>query len=121
MTKRLNSMDPDAQILVITAFGAIESPVETMRAGAFHYLSKPFRTDEILVNVRRALQTRGLKHELRRLQKEVKGFYDLDTIIGHSPQMRTVSELIKQIIDTPANVLYYGGSSEPSWTAGSRG
>jgi len=110
LVKRVREINPEALILVITAFGSIESAVETMRAGAFNYLSKPFRTEEVLLNVSRALETHGLKQEVQRLQKEVRGLYDFGNIIGRSPAMQRTLELVGQIVDAPANVLITGES-----------
>src|SRR3990167_7353612 len=61
LVRHLREIDPDALILLITAFGSIESAVDTMRAGAFDYLTKPFRTDEILLSVSRALEQSGMR------------------------------------------------------------
>lgn len=110
LVKRLREIDSDVLILVITAFGSVESAVETMRAGAFNYLTKPFHTQEILLTVSRALETHGLKQEVRRLKKEVSGRHDFGNIIGRSPAMQRVLELIAQIVDAPANVLITGES-----------
>jgi two-component system, NtrC family, response regulator HydG len=57
------SYDAHALVLLITAFGSIESAVEAMHAGAFHYVTKPFRTDEILLQVKRALEQRNLQSD----------------------------------------------------------
>jgi len=110
LVKRLREVDPEALILVITAFGSVESAVETMRDGAFNYLTKPFRTEEILLAVSRALETHGLKQEVRRLKKEVSGRYEFEHIIGRSAGMQRVLDLITQIVDAPANVLITGES-----------
>src|SRR3989338_7267628 len=71
LVRHLREIDPDALILLITAFGSIESAVETMRAGPFDYLTKPFRTEEILLSIERALEQRDLKIELQRLRREL--------------------------------------------------
>jgi len=110
LVRRLREVDPDTLVLVITAFGSIESAVETMRAGAFNYLTKPFRTDEILLQVSRALEARGLRKELQRLRKEVRSHYGLENIVGTSAKMKRVFETVAQISDAPANVLIVGES-----------
>jgi DNA-binding NtrC family response regulator len=110
LVSHLRETDPHATILLITAFGTIESAVEAMRAGAFHYLTKPFRTDEILINVRRALEQRRLKKEVERLRNEVQGRYHFENIIGKSATMQKVYELVAHICDLSANVLITGES-----------
>ena len=106
----LREIDPDALILLITAFGSIESAVETMRMGAFDYLTKPFRTDEILLSVSRALEQSGMRRELQRLRKEVQDRYGFKNIVGKSDSMHRVFEMITHIVDVPANVLIIGES-----------
>jgi DNA-binding NtrC family response regulator len=107
---RLREIDPDALVLLITAFGSIESAVETMRAGAFDYLTKPFRTDEILLSVSRALEQSGLRKELQRLRREVEGRYGLNNMVGKSEKMQRIFEMVSHIRDVPANILIIGES-----------
>src|SRR5574341_1257072 len=94
LVQRLKEIDSDALILLITAFGSIESAVETMRAGAFDYLTKPFRTEEILLSIGRALEQRGLRIELQRLRREVQSRYGFENILGKSAPMRRVFEIV---------------------------
>jgi DNA-binding NtrC family response regulator len=110
LISQLKAADPNAIILLITAFGSIESAVEAMRAGAFHYLTKPFRTEEILINVRRALEQRRLKTEVERLRTEVQGRYHFKNIIGKSEKMQKMYELVAHVCDLSANVLITGES-----------
>ncbi len=110
LVRRLKEIDPEALVLLVTAFGSIESAVEAMRAGAHNYLTKPFRTDEILLSVSRALEQRSLRKELLRLRSEVQGRYGFQNIIGNSETMQRVFEMISHISDMPANVLIIGES-----------
>lgn len=110
LVHRLREIDPEALALLITAFGSIESAVETMRAGAFNYLTKPFRTEEILLQVNRAVEESSLRKEVRRLRKELHGRYGPSNIVGKSPSMNKVFEAVTQISDTPANILIVGES-----------
>jgi DNA-binding NtrC family response regulator len=110
LIKQLKEADPDALVLLITAFGSIESAVEAMHAGAFHYVTKPFRTDEILLHVSRALEQRRMQKELQRLRTEVQGRYRFENIIGKSEKMRAVFETVAHISDLTANVLILGES-----------
>jgi DNA-binding NtrC family response regulator len=110
LVRHLKQIDPDALILLITAFGSIESAVETIQVGAFNYLTKPFRTEEILLHVSRALEQRTLRKEVQRLRTEIRGRYGFENIIGKSEKMRRVFEVISQIGEVPANVLITGES-----------
>ncbi len=110
LVRRLREIDPEALVLVITGFGSIESAVELMRSGAFTYLTKPFRADEILLNVGRALEQRGLRRELHRLRREVEGRYGLNNIVGKSAPMQRIFDMVTRIQDLPANVLICGES-----------
>ena len=107
---QLRELDPDALILLITAFGSIESAVEATRAGAFNYLTKPFRTDEFLLNISRASEQRNLRNELTRLRRAVQDRHGLNNIVGQSGLMRGLFEMITHIRDLPANVLIVGES-----------
>ncbi|HYA29488.1 MAG TPA: sigma-54 dependent transcriptional regulator, partial [Acidobacteriota bacterium] len=110
LVKRLCEFDPTALVLLITAFGTIESAVEAMRAGAFHYVTKPFHNDEILIQVKRALEQKVLREEVKRLRTEVQARDRFQNIIGQSAAMRRVLEITAQVGDLPANVLIEGES-----------
>lgn len=110
LVKEVKAIDPDALILLITAFGSIESAVEAMKAGAFHYVTKPFRTDEMILHVSRAFQQRRLCEELQRLRSVVLERNSFENIIGKSEKMQEVFSIIRQISDLAANVLILGES-----------
>lgn len=107
---RLREIDGVAPVLLITAFGSIESAVEAMRAGAFHYVTKPFHNDEILIQIKRALDQNKLQRELRRLRTEVQARQRFQHIIGQSAAMQKVFETVAQVSDLTANVLIEGES-----------
>ena len=86
LVRQLREIDAHALVLLITAFGSIESAVEAMHAGAFHYVTKPFHTDEILLHVNRALEQRSLRSEVERLRKQVHDRYGFENIIGQVAQ-----------------------------------
>jgi DNA-binding NtrC family response regulator len=95
---------------MITAFGSIESAVEAMRLGAFYYLTKPFKSADLLLLVARALEEKHLRTEIQRLQHEVEGHYHFDRIIGKSPAMQRVFALVDRLKDSPVNILLTGES-----------
>jgi two-component system, NtrC family, response regulator HydG len=102
--------DPSLAVVMITAFGTIESAVEAMRLGAFYYLTKPFKSADLLLLVERALEERHLRTEIRRLQREVETHYHFDRMIGKSPVMQKVFALVERLKDRPVNVLLTGES-----------
>ena len=106
----LKRVAPDLPIVIITAFGSIQTAVEAMRLGAFDYVTKPFSNDELLLVVARALENRELRQEVHRLRHELAESCGLDNIIAHSPKMLSVLEVLQQVADSRANVLITGES-----------
>lgn len=110
LVRRLKATDPDALVLLITAFGTIESAVEAIQAGAFQYLTKPFRSDELLIHVQRSLEQHQLKQELLKLRAEARNRYQFQNIVGRSENMKKIFDTVAHISDLPANVLILGES-----------
>jgi DNA-binding NtrC family response regulator len=108
--RRAKQQDPTLAVVMITAFGSIESAVEAMRLGAFYYLTKPFKSADLLLLVARALEDKHLRTEIRRLQHEVEAHYHFDRIIGKSPAMQRVFALVDRLKDSPVNILLTGES-----------
>jgi DNA-binding NtrC family response regulator len=101
---------PNLPVIIITAFGSIQTAVESMKLGAFDYITKPFSNDELLLVVSRALENRSLRQEVRRLRGELARSYGLPNIIAANPRMMGVLEVLKQVADSPASVLITGES-----------
>jgi DNA-binding NtrC family response regulator len=110
LLRQIREIDPHAPVVVITAFGSIENAVEMVKEGAFHYLTKPFRTEEILLNVARAVEQRRLKREIDRLRRELADRYGPQNIVGRSRHIQHVREMIRSVSDLSANVLLTGES-----------
>jgi DNA-binding NtrC family response regulator len=108
--KYVKQNSPDTVILMITAFGGIESAISAMKQGAYDYISKPFRIDEIKILVKRALEQRRLVLEHRRLQQGLREKYRFDNIVGSSNEMVEVYKLIAKVSSTRATVLITGES-----------
>ncbi|MBI2202331.1 MAG: sigma-54-dependent Fis family transcriptional regulator [Candidatus Rokubacteria bacterium] len=98
------------RVLLMTAFGSLETAIEAMREGAFDYLTKPFRLAQVTVAVRRALDDRRLREENRRLREQVERLYGVEQLVGTSRAMRAVVEQIRAIAATDAAVLLLGES-----------
>ena len=110
LIRRLKDNESEVPVLVITAFGTIESAVDAMKAGALHYITKPFRTDEFLIHVQRALENHRLHDELDRLRTQVRGRYQFENLIGQSEHMQKVFDTVARVSDLPANILIVGES-----------
>jgi two-component system response regulator HydG len=99
---------PDVPVIVMTAYGAIDSAVESIRKGAFHYLTKPFKLDELIVFVERALSDRALRREAVALRKSLRAQFSVAGLIGRSPAMQGVFAVIERIAATKVPVLITG-------------
>src|SRR5574342_158155 len=103
-------LDPNLQVIILTAFGTIEMAVEAMKAGAFHYISKPFNRDELKLTIKKALQLRDLERENVVLRQELQSRIGLDNIIAESPGMKQILEMVERAAPTETTVLVLGES-----------
>ena len=110
LLEEANKVAPLTPVIIITAFGTIESAIKAMKMGAYDYITKPFKMDELVLAVRKALENRLLKREVVRLRKEVESRYDFHQLIGKSPLMQKIYDLIEKISDSASNVLISGES-----------
>jgi two-component system response regulator HydG len=101
---------PDVPVVIITAFGSIESAVESMRSGAFDFITKPFNNSQLKMVVERALEHRELRREVQRLRGELARSYGVEQIITACPQMEALLDMVQRIADSPAGVLLTGES-----------
>ncbi|MCS6799080.1 MAG: sigma-54 dependent transcriptional regulator [Myxococcota bacterium] len=108
--RAVKDRSPQTEVIVMTAYGTIESAVEAMRAGAFDYVQKPFREQELLVKVQKALEARRLTGELTVMASEFRERYRFENIIGRSAAIREVLGRIVRIAPTDATVLITGES-----------
>jgi two-component system, NtrC family, response regulator HydG len=108
--KKVHADYPAVVSIMMTAFGSIETAIDALKAGAYHYIVKPFKNEEMSLLVRRAREKVSLKNENACLKKELSKSFTLDSIVGKSPAMMSVFELIKVIAPASANVLICGES-----------
>ncbi len=101
---------PDQVVVVITAHSSVESAIEAMRAGAFHYISKPFKNDEVLLTVRQGLESQSLREENRALKEQLRQRFGFDNIIGKSKPMQEVFDLVRLAAPSKSNILVSGES-----------
>jgi DNA-binding NtrC family response regulator len=108
---RALEVDPDAAVIMVTGHGAVQSAVEAMRAGAFDYLLEPLSSNDVLrLAVQRAADRRRLVQENRRLRQPLAPLVGLDNIVGKSPAMEGVFELVRRAARSDANILIQGES-----------
>jgi DNA-binding NtrC family response regulator len=110
LQNELRRVAPDVPIIMITAFGSIASAVESIKLGAFDYITKPFGNEELLLVIGRALEHRQLRLEIKRLRGELAHSYGVANIIAASPKLTAVLRRIEQIADSNASVLLTGES-----------
>jgi len=101
---------PLTEVIIMTAYSTVETAIEAMRMGAFDYVGKPFKLEEISITVDKALEKRDLLVENLRLRRELSGRYRFEQIIGKTARMRQVFETIAKVAPTRASVLVTGAS-----------
>ena len=108
--RRVKETRPDTQVLMITAFASTESAVEAMKIGAYDYITKPFKVDEIKLIIAKALEKTRLVQENTLLRQELKTRYSFENLVGSSRPMLELYEMIRQVAVTRSNVLISGES-----------
>lgn len=102
--------DPDIPVIMMTAYGTVEKAVEAMRKGAFDYIMKPFKNEELKVTIRKAIDHYHLVCRNRQLSQELQDRYQFGNIIGKSVGMRRIYQLIEKVAPSKATVLITGES-----------
>ncbi len=110
MVGELRELRPSTPVILMTAFGSIDSAIDAMRAGAFDYITKPFEPETALITVERALERRALEQENRRLRRAVDQTTSFGDLIGVSPAMRDIFALIRKVAHGRSSVLITGES-----------
>jgi two-component system response regulator HydG len=110
----IKRLDPDAAVVIMTAFGGIESAVEAIRRGAYHYVTKPFKMEVVRVLLERACAERSLRSENQRLRKEIEERYSFASLVGRSREMQQVYELIERLaaVSSPALIVGETGTGK---------
>src|SRR5512139_3949774 len=110
LMEELHLVLPEMPVVILTAYGSIESAVEAMKKGAYSYLTKPFDAPDLLLQIEKALENRRLTTELKRLQTLLKEEYDFTNIVARSEKMRKVLEAVSQVAKTDSTVFIHGES-----------
>ena len=109
--RRVKEISPDTLVILMTAYSTIESAVEAMKLGAYHYVNKPFNLEEVVLLVEKALETSQLRREVRTLRSTQEKEFGFDAIIGDSPAMRQVKALLARVASSPASTVLLTGET----------
>ena len=107
---RIREVSPETTVIMMTAFGSVGSAVEAMKQGAYDYISKPFKMDEVLIVLSRVVEEKRLRRELISMRRALAERYAFGNIVGKSKPMQEVYDLIRRVAPTTATVLIRGKS-----------
>ena len=105
---RARELYPNIEVIVITGYASVSSAVEAMRKGAYYYIPKPYKIDEVRVLVKQAIEKRGLRREVIELRQRVHDQSKTSLLIGSSPDMETLRKMIEQVAVSDSSVLILG-------------
>ncbi len=108
--RRIKKIDPSAVVIIITAYGSVESAISAMKIGALDYIQKPFKHDDLLLTIAKAVEHKRLQEENLRLKDELRQKFSFTNIIGKSQIMKSVFETIKAVAPTRSTILIEGES-----------
>ncbi|HEY5867463.1 MAG TPA: sigma-54 dependent transcriptional regulator, partial [Candidatus Tectomicrobia bacterium] len=108
--RQLKTLSPSTMGIIHTAYGSVETAVAAMKAGAYDYVTKPVRRDELLVVIQRALEFQRLHYENISLRKQLKAKYKFDNIISDNEKMQAIFAQVEKVADTDSTVIIYGES-----------
>src|SRR5919201_4000227 len=109
--KQIKETDPDILVILLTAYSSVDTAVEAMKHGAYHYANKPFNVDEIVLLVEKALETTRLRREVRALRASEAQPYSFDRIVGESATLVAVKAMLKRVATSPASTVLLTGES----------
>jgi two-component system response regulator HydG len=108
LCQRIAVNRPDVPVVVMTGFGTLDTAIETIRAGAFDFLTKPFGLDQLVLVVERAISQRNLREEVKRLRLSAHAHEPLEGLLGESAPMQAVTELVNRIAESDTTTLVTG-------------
>ncbi|MHC4270417.1 MAG: sigma-54-dependent transcriptional regulator [Planctomycetota bacterium] len=110
LMEELHQIDPEMPIIILTAYGTIQTAVEAMKKGAYNYLTKPFDDQELLLQIKNGLEKGSLSREVRQLRDTLREKHGFENIVGKSEKMRKILEQVTQAAKNDSNVYVYGES-----------
>ena len=105
---RIKEQYPDTEVVMLTAYATLSTAIEAMQKGAYHYIPKPYKIDEVRMIAKRALEKKALKDEIRVLKKDSHRGVGIPFLIGKSSKIQELVMLVEQIAPTDCNVLIFG-------------
>ncbi len=108
--KRIKGLSPETVVIMITAYASADTAIKAMKEGAYDYITKPFKIEEIKLIIRNALEKRNLQRENIFLKQAVQDRYHFDSIIGQGPKMLALYDLLEKVSPTKTNILVTGES-----------
>jgi len=109
--RRIKEHDPDILVILLTAYATVETAVEAMKIGAYHFANKPFDLDDVVMMVQKALETTRLRRELRMLRASQAQPYAFSRIVGESPEIIALRTLLQRVALSPATTVLLMGES----------
>jgi DNA-binding NtrC family response regulator len=109
--RKIKEFDPDILVILLTAYATVETAVEAMKLGAYHFANKPFNLDEVAATVDRALETTRLRREVRQFRANAAKPYSLSSIVGSSSAMTALRNLVAKVATSPASTVLLTGES----------
>ena len=109
--RELKKIDPDVLVILLTSLVSVETAVEAMKLGAYHFANKPFNVDELAATVARALETTRLRREVRQLRENEARPYTLRAIVGESAAMESLRQMVAKVAASPASTVLLTGES----------
>lgn len=106
--RRTKERYPHTEVIVITGYATVDSAVLAMKNGAYSYLSKPYKVEEVRALVRKALEKRSLCQEVHELRRQVQSRHEMPVIIGNSREIESLKKVVRQIASSDCSVLIYG-------------
>ena len=110
LMEKMHQVAPEMPVIILTAYGTINTAVEAMKRGAYSYITKPFDRRELILQIKNGLEKSSLSREVRRLKALVGERYGFENIIGKSKKMQEVMEQVSRAAETDSNVCIYGES-----------
>ncbi|MCL4457779.1 MAG: sigma-54 dependent transcriptional regulator [Nitrospirae bacterium] len=110
LLEQVKNINPDVDVMIMTAFATVDNAVDAMRKGAYDYIVKPFQNDDLLLSIKRVLEKRKLSEENKHLRAELSKKYSFHNIIGKSPSMQKIFATVRKVADSDATALLIGES-----------
>ena len=109
--EKIKAAEPDVVVIMITAYGMVDTAVRAMRAGAYDYLNKPFNLEGVKLSIRKGLETHRLRGEVQRLRQEQRARFSLDRVVARSEAMRAVLAMVSRVASSGASTVLLQGES----------